>query len=46
MLGIGRNAAYAAASSGQLPVVRIGGKLRVPTYRLLELLDNAGKTAS
>ena len=35
-LGIGRSAAYAAARNGQLPVIRIGGLLRVP-LRALEL---------
>jgi excisionase family DNA binding protein len=33
-LGIGSSAAYAAAASGQLPVVRIGGLLRVPLAAL------------
>jgi len=34
-LGIGSSAAYAAAASGQLPVVRIGGLLRVALERKL-----------
>lgn len=38
LLGIGRNAAYQAAAKGELPILRIGHRLRVPTARLLELL--------
>jgi excisionase family DNA binding protein len=38
-LGIGRSAAYAAAACGQLPVIRIGGSLRVPLRALERLLD-------
>jgi len=40
-LGIGRSAAYAAAHNGQLPVVKIGGLLRVPLRALERLLDAA-----
>lgn len=38
LVGIGRNAAYRAAAAGELPAIRIGRRLRVPTARLLELL--------
>lgn len=38
LLGIGRNGAYEAARSGQLPVIRIGRRLVVPTARLLDML--------
>jgi excisionase family DNA binding protein len=46
ILGIGRQTAYAAARTGELPVVRVGGRLLVPRARLAELLgedlaDNA-----
>jgi excisionase family DNA binding protein len=41
-LGIGRSAAYQAAAAGQLPVIRIGGLLRVPLKALERLLDSAG----
>ena len=37
-LGLGRNAAYGAAERGEIPVLRFGRKLRVPTARLLEML--------
>lgn len=41
ILGLSRNGAYAAASRGELPVVRIGRKLLVPKHRLLELLEGS-----
>lgn len=40
-LGIGRSAAYQAAACGQLPVIKIGGSLRVPLRALEQLLDAA-----
>jgi excisionase family DNA binding protein len=38
LLGVGRDAAYAAAERGELPVLRLGRRLLVPVPRLLELL--------
>lgn len=38
VLGLGRDAAYAAAERGQIPVLPLGRKLRVPVPRLLALL--------
>lgn len=38
LLGISRQSAYRAASAGQLPVIRIGRRLIVPTGQLLGLL--------
>jgi hypothetical protein len=38
VLGIGRDAAYAAAAAGQLPTLRLGRALRVPTAKLLTML--------
>jgi excisionase family DNA binding protein len=38
LLGIGKNQAYKAAASGELPVVRIGHRLLVPTARVLMML--------
>jgi hypothetical protein len=35
---LGRSASYAAAQNGQIPTIKIGGRIRVPTARLLELL--------
>lgn len=38
MLGISRRSAYRAAATGELPTLRLGRRLLVPTARLLELL--------
>lgn len=38
VLGIGRDAAYAAAARGEIPSLRCGRRLLVPVPRLLELL--------
>lgn len=38
LLGISRGAAYRAAAAGQIPTIRIGRRLLVPTARLLEML--------
>jgi excisionase family DNA binding protein len=38
VLGIGRNSAYQAVASGQLPVLRIGRRLLVPRAALERLL--------
>jgi hypothetical protein len=46
ILGLSRNGAYAAAARGDIPVLRIGRKLVVPTHRLLELLDAPAGQAS
>jgi excisionase family DNA binding protein len=37
-LGVGRNQAYEAARSGQLPTIRIGKRLLVPVVALERLL--------
>jgi len=36
--GIGRNAAYDAVKVGQIPSIRIGGRIVVPTAKLREML--------
>lgn len=41
-LGIGRDAAYAAAARGEIPTLRLGRTLRVPVPKLLELLRVEG----
>lgn len=38
LLGVSRRSAYRAAERGQIPTVRIGRRLLVPTQRLLALL--------
>jgi excisionase family DNA binding protein len=45
-LGIGRNQAYAAAHSGQLPVIKIGARLLVPTAALDRMLSGERVAAS
>lgn len=40
LIGIGRSGAYAAAQRGELPTLRIGRRLVVPTAALLRLLEN------
>lgn len=41
ILGIGRNAAYEAARTGQLPTLRIGCRRVVPKVALDRLLSSA-----
>ena len=41
MLGICKNVAYAAASRGEIPTIRIGRLLRVPVRALERMLDSA-----
>jgi excisionase family DNA binding protein len=38
LLGISRSAGYRAANRGQIPTIRIGGRLLVPTAKLYRLL--------
>jgi excisionase family DNA binding protein len=42
VLGIGRDAAYAAAARGEIPVLTLGRSLRVPVPKLLRLLGELG----
>ncbi len=39
---LGKNASYEAARRGDLPVIRIGGRLRVPVVALERMLAEAG----
>ena len=41
VLGISRATAYRLASTGELPVLRLGGRLLVPRIRLDRLLSGA-----
>ena len=43
---LARNAAYEAARRGDLPVIRIGGRLRVPVVALERMLENVGKAGA
>jgi excisionase family DNA binding protein len=45
-LGICRNAAYAAAGRGEIPVIRIGRRLLVPKAAFERLLEGAGERLS
>jgi excisionase family DNA binding protein len=38
LLGLSRSSAYRAAARGELPTLRFGRRLLVPTRRLLDLL--------
>lgn len=38
VLGISRGSGYEAARTGELPTIRLGRRLVVPTARLLEML--------
>ncbi|SDR31404.1 DNA binding domain-containing protein, excisionase family [Rhizobiales bacterium GAS113] len=42
-LGISRNLAYAAATLGQLPCIRIGNRLLIPTRALDRMLGEAAE---
>ena len=39
LLGISTRSAYRAADAGQLPTIRIGRRILVPTAKLHDLLD-------
>jgi len=41
ILGLSRSSAYRAAERGELPTIRLSGRLYVPTPRLLTLLGCA-----
>jgi excisionase family DNA binding protein len=43
VLGICRNAAYAAAKAGELPTIRIGRRILVPKVAFERMLENAGQ---
>ncbi|MCJ2031304.1 excisionase family DNA-binding protein [Methylobacterium sp. J-043] len=38
VLGLGRDATYRAVHDGSLPTVKVGGRYRVPTAKLREML--------
>ncbi len=43
ILGIGRNAAYEAARRGEIPTIRIGGRILVPKAALDKMLEMVGR---
>lgn len=44
--GLGRNASYEAAKSGQIPSIRVGKRLRVPMTAMIKKLSEAGSNMS
>jgi hypothetical protein len=44
--GLGRDASYAAAKRGEIPVVGLGRRLRVPTYRALRDIGFSDETVA
>lgn len=46
VLGISRGSAYRAASTGELPTIKLGRRLLVPTARLLDLLGMSATQAT
>jgi hypothetical protein len=42
MLGLNRNASYAAAKRGDIPTIRIGKLIRVPKLAFERMLQEAG----
>lgn len=45
ILGLGKNATYAAAERGEIPTIKIGGRLLVPREALEQLLSGGRRTA-
>ena len=41
--GLGRNASYDAARRGDIPTIKVGGRLRAPIVALERKLDEAGR---
>jgi excisionase family DNA binding protein len=39
ILGLARNGAYEAVKRGDIPVVRFGNKIRVPTAKLKKMIE-------
>ncbi len=38
VIGVGRNAVYRAAANGDIPTLKIGGRIVVPVAKLMRLL--------
>jgi excisionase family DNA binding protein len=43
-LGLGKNAAYAAAARGEIPVLKFGSRLRVPVIAFERMLAEASSS--
>lgn len=46
VLGIGRSSAYEGVRSGEIPSIRVGRRVLVPTVRLLSLLGVESREVS
>lgn len=46
LLGLCRSSAYRAAQRGEIPTIRLNGRLHVPTARLRALLGYLGDNAA
>lgn len=42
LLGLNKNAAYAAAKRGDIPIIRIGRLIKVPKLAFNKMLEEAG----
>ncbi len=45
LLGLGREGSYRAAATGELPTIKFGRRLFVPTARLLQILGVMDETS-
>jgi excisionase family DNA binding protein len=43
-LGLSRNATYDAAKRGEIPTIKFGKLIKVPTAALRRMLENAGQS--
>jgi hypothetical protein len=41
--GLGKNASYEAAKRGEIPIIKIGGRLRAVVPAIERMLEQAGK---
>jgi hypothetical protein len=44
--GLSQNGSYVAAQRGDIPTIKIGGRLRVPVIALERMLERAGQGAT
>lgn len=44
--GLGRNGSYEAAKRGEIPVIKVGARLRVPVIAMERKLAEAGRSAT
>jgi hypothetical protein len=44
--GLGRNGSYEAAKRGEIPVIKVGARKRVPVIAMERMLSEAGQSES